>query len=63
VPVTPVSSDLTLRFSGLNLQDLTDENWGIDNVTVTATVPEPSTILLLLGGLGLLAGWRTWVRR
>jgi hypothetical protein len=63
LPVTPVSSDLTLRFSGLNLQDLTDENWGIDNVTVTATVPEPSTILLLLGGLGLLTGWRTWVRR
>lgn len=63
LPVIPASSDLTLRFSGRNLQDFTDESWGIDNVTVTSTVPEPSAVLLLLGGLGVLACWRTWVRR
>lgn len=30
---------------------------GIDNLQVTA-VPEPASAALLLGGLGLLAGWR-----
>jgi MYXO-CTERM domain-containing protein len=63
LPVTPVSSVLELRFSGLNLQDFTDENWGIDNVMVETVVPEPSSGLLSLGGLGLLAGWRSYQRR
>lgn len=55
LPITPTSSNLVLRFSGFNLQDFPDENWGIDNVIVTSAVPEPSTAFLLLGGLGLFA--------
>jgi hypothetical protein len=61
LPVTPNSASLSLRFSGLNLQDALDENWGIDNVTVSA-VPEPTTACLLLGGFGLLASWRRFRR-
>ena len=64
-------STLTLHFIGLGLQDqstgdttfpgLTDESWGLDNVTVvdnsvTTAVPEPATLLLIssaVAGLGI----------
>lgn len=54
---------LTFEFAGIGLQDnyvdnqYFDESWGLDNVKVDiAPVPEPSTLLLLVGGLaGLLA--------
>jgi hypothetical protein len=35
--------------------------WQMDNLTITM-VPEPSTVALLLGGLGLLAGLRRYRR-
>ena len=49
-------SSLDLSFFGLGLQDLDDESWGLDNVTVSTTAPVPlPTPLLLLGAsvLGL----------
>jgi hypothetical protein len=65
------ASTLTLHFIGAGLQDsttgdtvfpgLTDESWGIDNVTVvddsvTTAVPAPATLLLIasaVAGLGV----------
>src|SRR5207237_9072517 len=59
-------SSLTLHFIGTGLQDsttgdttfpgLTDESWGLDNVTVvddsvTTAVPEPGTLLLIGSGV------------
>lgn len=35
--------------------------WQMDNLTITL-VPEPSTVAMLLGGLGLFAGWRRYRR-
>jgi hypothetical protein len=46
------NSSLSLYFLAYGLQELSDESWGIDNVTV---IPEPATICLLgLGALSLL---------
>lgn len=44
------SNDLGLWFRGSGLQQITDESWGIDNITVT-TIPTPGA--LALGGLSL----------
>lgn len=60
------SSTLTLDFRAIGLQELADESWGIDNVTVdisglapTRDIPEPATLLLLISGLvGLGVGAR-----
>jgi hypothetical protein len=38
-----------------------DEAWGLDNVRITANIPEPGSMALLGGGLIALLGWR--VRR
>jgi hypothetical protein len=50
-------SSLVLKFSGFGLQDVGDESWGIDNITVSAipasAIPEPATIGVL--GLGALS--------
>lgn len=35
--------------------------WQMDNLMITM-VPEPSTVAVLVGGLGLLAGWRRYRR-
>lgn len=43
----------SVTFAGPTTQN--DEWWGIDNVSVTVTpVPEPSALMLLLAGLGLM---------
>lgn len=42
---------------GATSQYGTSGTWRFDNVTVTA-IPEPSTVLLLVGGLAILAGVR-----
>lgn len=50
---------LLLQFSGIGLERLNDESWGIDNVSVSlAGVPEPTVAVSLLIGFGLLAGRR-----
>lgn len=55
------ASNLSLSFFGLGLQDLSDESWGLDNVSVSlagpAPIPLPAPALLLgsaLLGLGAL---------
>jgi hypothetical protein len=54
-------STLAITFQALGLQGITDESWGIDNLSVdlalvTPGVPEPGTLLLVGGGLaGLVA--------
>lgn len=51
-----------LTLSGGVMEGLDDESWGIDNVQVAVTVPEPATLALLtLGGL-LLARRRRVAR-
>ena len=51
-------SSLAFNFAGFGLQDVCDESWGIDNITVafdSAVVPEPATIAIFsLGSLVLL---------
>lgn len=45
----------TVRFTSLQSQSLSDESWGLDNVSVSITpVPEPSAWAMLAGGLGLI---------
>ena len=44
------NSNLIINFSGINLQEILDESWGIDNVVISV-IPEPNTILLLGSGL------------
>jgi hypothetical protein len=45
---THSQSDLVINFGATGLENLANESWGIDNVTVT---PEPATLLLFgLGG-------------
>lgn len=53
LPYTAVGGVAAFTISGTPNQNLDDESWGIDNVTVNA-VPEPSSVALLLGGAGFL---------
>jgi hypothetical protein len=49
---------LNLVFSSFQNQSADDEGWGLDNVTITSSVPEPSELLLFsAGALGIL-GYR-----
>jgi hypothetical protein len=52
-------NSLALNFVGFGLQDVYDESWGIDNISISAAsggpIPEPSTIgILSLGALSLI---------
>ncbi|MCX5634134.1 MAG: PEP-CTERM sorting domain-containing protein [Phycisphaerae bacterium] len=51
-------SSLALNFAGFGLQDISDESWGMDNMTVAVAefnIPEPATIgILSLSVLGLI---------
>ena len=47
-------SGLELSFFGLGLQELEDESWGLDNVTVSTTAPVPLPAPALLLGASLL---------
>jgi hypothetical protein len=56
-----LDSTLMLDFSGLGLQPIADESWGLDNVRVSIDdrqVPEPATSLLIASGLFFAALWR-----
>lgn len=48
------ASSLELSFFGLNLQEIGDESWGLDNVTVSTTAPVPLPAPALLLGASLL---------
>lgn len=46
---------LTIRFAALGLQNIQDESWGLDNVSVIAsTVPSPGSLALAGAGFGLM---------
>ena len=48
------NSELIINFAGINLQEIGDESWGIDNVIIStegSVIPEPNTIFLLGSGL------------
>ena len=55
---TPTGRSTTIDFTGQTNQGLGDESFGLDNVTVTgvlspmSAVPEPSTWLLMIAGIG-----------
>lgn len=46
------ASDIQFDFGALGLQSMTDESWGIDNVSVESStmqsIPEPTTLLLFV---------------
>ncbi|MFA5293048.1 MAG: hypothetical protein WC496_08455 [Phycisphaerae bacterium] len=48
---THSANSLTLSFAGLGLQDVCDESWGLDNVTVASSefaIPEPATVAFFI---------------
>ena len=52
---TGTTAVFTFQIEGEGIQDLNDESWAMDNLRVSVTaVPEPSTSLLALAGLGAL---------
>lgn len=51
------TATFTFLIEGEGIQDLSDESWAMDNLSVSVSaVPEPQTYALLLAGLGVL-GW------
>lgn len=54
-----ISYESPNEFEGISrtgFQGLGDEGWGYNSVQVTGAVPEPATAVLMLAGVGLLAG-------
>jgi MYXO-CTERM domain-containing protein len=52
---TGTQATFTFQIEGVGIQDLNDESWAMDNLRVSVTaVPEPSTSVLALAGLGAL---------
>jgi len=51
----------THKFASITVSDVksgaADDAWGVDNVTFTSTVPEPSSVALTMAGLVFVAGW------
>ena len=56
---TGASAVITLQMEGPGIQDLSDESWGMDHLTVSVSpVPEPSSLWLLLAGALVVGGMR-----
>lgn len=53
------STTVTFTFEGYGLQTVSDESWGIDNVSVNVVIPEPATLGYLLLSLTVFMLYRS----
>ncbi|MEM1210899.1 MAG: PEP-CTERM sorting domain-containing protein [Planctomycetota bacterium] len=54
--VAHTATDVTIEFTGAGggTQGGSNESFGLDNISVSTVIPEPSSVLLLMAGAGLL---------